>query len=85
MEFFRLNLSYHKGGFITLPDERYRAVRYAREFLRDLLDPKATPKVPSHIRRQAYWVLRHFPGESDMMAVSDGETFEYVKEVKETD
>ena len=51
---------------MTLPDERYRAIKYAREFLRELLDPKKTPKVPTSIRRQAYSVLRHFPTEHDM-------------------
>lgn len=70
---------------MTLPNERYRAIRYAREFLRSLLNPKKTPKVPSDVRRQAYWVLRHFPGEHDMMSVADGDTFEYVKEEVDSD
>ncbi len=48
---------------MTLPCERYRSIRHAREFLRRLLDPKQTPKVPKDIRIQAYWALRHFPGE----------------------
>lgn len=51
---------------MTMPDERYRAIERAREFLRDLLDPKKTPKVPRHVRQQAYCVLKHFPGEFDM-------------------
>lgn len=51
---------------MTLPDERYRAVKYARDFLRSLLDPKQTPKVPRAVRQQAGRVLRHFPGEYDM-------------------
>lgn len=56
---------------MTLPDERLRAVNAAREFLRDLLDPKATPKVPRAVRQQAYRVLKHFPGEWDMEKVAD--------------
>jgi hypothetical protein len=48
---------------MTIPSERYRAIQKAREFLRDLLDPKKTPKVPKEIRRQAGSVLRHFPGD----------------------
>lgn len=51
---------------MTLPDERYRAVTYARDFLRSLLDPKQTPKVPRKVREQAYRVLRHFPADYEM-------------------
>ena len=51
---------------MTMPDERSRAIKYAREFLRDLLDSKQTPKVPRAIRERALRVLRHFPGEYDM-------------------
>jgi len=51
---------------MTLADERYRAIRYAREFLRDLLNPKLTPKVPGYARKRASDILRHFPFELDM-------------------
>jgi hypothetical protein len=51
---------------MTLPDERFRSIRHAREFLRNLLDPTKTPRVPKAVRKEAYWVLRHFPGECDM-------------------
>ena len=56
---------------MTLPNERYRSVRYTREFLRDLLDPKKTPKVPREIRKRAHMVLKHFPGEHDMKQVAE--------------
>ena len=56
---------------MTLADERYRAVQNARNFLRDLLDPKKTPKVPLTVRRQARSVLKHFPGEYDMEIVAN--------------
>jgi hypothetical protein len=52
---------------MTLPDERYRSIGKAREFLRSLLDPKLTPKVPKKVRKEAYWVLRHFPADYDVM------------------
>ena len=55
---------------MTMPDERSRSVKYAREFLRDLLDPKKTPKVPLAVRKRAGAVLRHFPGEFYMEMVS---------------
>jgi len=51
---------------MTLPDERYRAVRYARQFLQELCDPKKTPGVPKIIRSQANSILRHYPGDWDM-------------------
>ncbi len=51
---------------MTLPNERTRAVVYARDFLRALMDPKQTPKVPKEIRTRAYWVLRHFPWDTDL-------------------
>jgi hypothetical protein len=47
---------------MTLPDERYRALRWAEEFLIDLTDPSKTPRVPREIRSQARNVLRHYPG-----------------------
>jgi len=51
---------------MTLPDERTRSVQKAREFLRRLLDPKQTPKIPKAIRKEAYWVLKHFPSDLDL-------------------
>ena len=48
---------------MTLPDERYRAVLYARKFCEDLLDPKKTPRVPKAFRKRARSVLRHFPDD----------------------
>lgn len=46
---------------MTLPDERYRALRCGQQFLLDLLNPKLTPKVPKYIRQRAYSILRHYP------------------------
>ena len=47
---------------MTLPDERYRAIKYTEQFLTDLIDPKKTPRVPKEIRQRAYSCLRHYPG-----------------------
>ena len=47
---------------MTLPDERYRALRWAESFLLDLIDPSKTPRVPKHLRGQARSILRHYPG-----------------------
>ncbi len=55
---------------MTLPDERYRSLLQAREFLRSLLDPKLTPRVPSDIRKRAYFALRHFPDNYSLEQLS---------------
>ena len=47
---------------MTLPDERYRALKWAERFLQDLQDPKKTPRVPKRVRMEARSVLRHYPG-----------------------
>lgn len=51
---------------MTLPDERYRAVTFARDLMYDLMDPKKTPGVPKAIRERARHVLRHYPDGWDM-------------------
>ncbi len=63
---------------MTLPDERYRAVINTEQFLKDLLDPKKTPRVPKDIRKQAYWCLRHFPSKyhMDIVGTSTPSVFE---------
>ena len=47
---------------MTLPDERYRAIRWAEQFMQDLCDSSRTPRVPKAVRERARSVLRHFPG-----------------------
>jgi hypothetical protein len=56
---------------MTLPDERYRAVKMARQFLLDLCSPEKTPKVPAIIRSQARGILRHYPSDWDMMQICE--------------
>lgn len=55
---------------MTLPHERYYALRNARQFLLSLLDRSATPRVPLDIRRQARWVLKHFPHEYELREIA---------------
>ncbi|NBP13535.1 hypothetical protein EBU95_03935 [bacterium] len=50
---------------MTLPDERTNAVLKTRNFLLDLLNPKKTPKVPKNIRKEAAWLLKHYPSQFD--------------------
>jgi hypothetical protein len=56
---------------MTIPYERFKAVKSAREFLGDIIDPKKTPRVPKEVRRQALFVLRHYPLDYEMERVAD--------------
>jgi hypothetical protein len=51
---------------MTLPDERYRAIKMAEQLLRDLCDRTVTPRVPRVIRARASTALRHYPGSYDL-------------------
>ena len=56
---------------MTLPDERYRAVLAAEQFLLDLCDPAKTPRVPRSIRGRAGSVLRHYPSKYNMQCAAE--------------
>ena len=56
---------------MTLPDERYRAVKHTKIFLYELCDPAKTPRVPKSVRETASWLLRHYPGEYDLQRAAD--------------
>lgn len=66
---------------MTVPYQRRFAVMNARQFLRDLLDPKTTPHVPRYVRMRAGGLLKHYPSEFDMDDVQDafGKPDEYRK------
>jgi hypothetical protein len=51
---------------MTLPFERKRAVLHTEQFLKDLLDPQKTPRVPANVRRQAGSLLKHYPRQHEM-------------------
>ena len=50
---------------MTLPDERYRSVKYAAEFLSRLAGGEY-PRVPKAVRDEARSILRHYPSQWDM-------------------
>ncbi len=50
---------------MTLPDERYRAVRSTAEFLQRLAGG-GYPRVPKAVRAEAYALLRHYPTGWDL-------------------
>ena len=51
---------------MTLPTERYRALKQGTKLLEELCDPGKTPRVPSLIRDRARSILRHFPHDFDI-------------------
>ena len=51
---------------MTMPCEKKRSLIYAREFLRDLMDPRKTPRVPREIRKEAYYRLKHYPADYEI-------------------
>ena len=52
---------------MTTRSEELRTVAQVREFLRELLDAKTTPKVPATIRDKARRLLRHYPLTSSII------------------
>jgi hypothetical protein len=50
---------------MTLPDERYRAVKWAEGFLKRLAGGEY-PRVPKAVRDEARSILRHYPTGWDM-------------------
>ncbi len=50
---------------MTLPDERYRAVKWAESFLQRLAGGQIA-RVPKAVRDEARSILRHYPGSWDM-------------------
>ncbi len=55
---------------MTLPLERYRSLLNAIKFMQSLCDPKATPRVPKWIRREARYALKHFPHEYEIEQIA---------------
>ena len=56
---------------MTLPDERYRALKQGKKLLEELCDPGRTPRVPSLVRDRARGVLRHFPSDYELDRIAD--------------
>jgi hypothetical protein len=67
---------------MTLPDERYRAIRQTRQFLIDLQDRTVYPRVPRAVRAEAYRLLRHYPGDYDLERLSEKSPDVIVKEME---
>jgi hypothetical protein len=50
---------------MTLPDERYRAIKYAAEFMQRLAGGQYA-RVPKAVRGEAASILRHYPSEYEL-------------------
>jgi hypothetical protein len=53
---------------MTLPDERYRAIKHAAEFLQRLAGGQYA-RVPKAVRGEAAAILRHYPGSWDLKRI----------------
>lgn len=57
--------------YMTLPDERYRSVKWAEGFLKRLAGGEF-PRTPKAVRDEARSILRHYPSEYDMNRAARG-------------
>jgi hypothetical protein len=70
---------------VTLPIERTYALVNTRNFLRRLLSREETPRVPKDIRREAKYLLKHYPWDSEIKraALKCPQVFGYIdKEIE---
>jgi hypothetical protein len=56
---------------MTLPDERYRALKQGKRLLEELCDPGRTPRVPALIRDRARAALKHYPSDYELDRIAD--------------
>jgi hypothetical protein len=56
---------------MTLPDERYRAVKWADGFLKRLAGGHYA-RTPKAVRDEARSILRHYPNDWDMNRAAEG-------------
>ena len=55
---------------MTLPDERYRSVKWAESFLKRLAGGEF-PRTPKAVRDEARSILRHYPSSWDMTRAAE--------------
>ena len=56
---------------MTLPEERFRALKQGKKLLEELCDPGKTPRVPSIVRDRARSALRHYPNDYELERIAD--------------
>ena len=66
---------------MTLPDERYRAVKAAQQFLARLAGGEY-PRVPKAVRAEARAILRHYPLDWDLSCAAEAAPHIFQKEME---
>ena len=66
---------------MTLPDERYRAVKAAQQFLVRLAGGEY-PRVPKAVRAEARAILRHYPLDWDLSCAAEAAPHIFQKEME---
>ena len=66
---------------VTLPDERYRAVKAAQQFLARLAGGEY-PRVPKAVRAEARAILRHYPLDWDLSCAAEAAPHIFQKEME---
>ena len=56
---------------MTLPDERYRAIMAAKDFLERLSFSSEIKRVPLAVRQEARRILRHYPTTYDLDQIEE--------------
>jgi len=56
---------------MTTPRERTLAVVQTSQFLRELCEPRLTPRVPLRVRRRALSLLKHLPDSASLSCAVD--------------
>lgn len=56
---------------MTMPDERFRALKQGKRLLEELCDPGKTPRVPAIVRERARGALRHYPNDYELERMAD--------------
>lgn len=59
---------------MTMPTERTRALLFALDFLKEVLNKEKNPTIPDDIRRQAEVVLRHYPSKFEIRLIAEHES-----------
>jgi hypothetical protein len=65
---------------MTLPDERYRAVMWAKRFLIDISRHRSG--LSEEMRNEANSILRHFPSEYDLDMAAEKAPFVFQKHME---
>jgi len=65
---------------MTLPDERYRAVMWAKRFLIDISRHRSG--LSKEMRNEANSILRHFPSEYDLDMAAEKAPFVFQKHME---